>query len=246
MIKLAPIDDALRADVQRRSLLRGSLSLGALSLLGGCDITDADAVQAALHAISRWNDRVQALLFSETSMAREYSAGEVAKEMRYNAYYPEKDVQPIDAGTYRLGLSGLIADKQPWTVGKLLALPRKTQRTRHVCVEGWSYIGQWSGVPLGDFLRHIGADTNAKYVGFQCADGYYEGIDMPTALHPQTIMALTAGNEILPAKFGFPLKIRIPTKLGFKNPKWVTAIYVTNTQPSGFWTDRGYNWFSGV
>jgi DMSO/TMAO reductase YedYZ molybdopterin-dependent catalytic subunit len=246
MNKPTPIDPALRAAVQRRSLLRGSLSLGALTLLSGCDLTDGDAVQSALHAISRWNDRVQAFLFSETSMAREFSQADVAKEFRYNAYYPEKDVVAIDAGTYRLGLAGLIADKQPWTVEKLLALPRKTQRTRHVCVEGWSYVGQWSGVPLGDFLRHIGADTNAKYVGFQCADGYYEGIDMPTALHPQTIMAVTAGDEILPAKFGFPLKIRIPTKLGFKNPKWVTAMYVTNTQPSGFWTDRGYDWFSGI
>jgi len=240
------IDQALRDAVQRRSVLRGSLSLGALTMLGGCDLTDGDAVQAALHAISRWNDRVQAFLFSEQRMAKEYDAGAVAKEFRYNAFYPEKDIVHIDAGTYRLGLAGLIGDKQPWTVAQLMALPRKLQRTRHVCVEGWSYVGQWSGVPLGDFLRHVGADTNAKYVGFQCADGYYEGIDMPTALHPQTIMALTAGDQVLPEKFGFPLKIRIPTKLGFKNPKWVTAMYVTNTEPHGFWTDRGYNWFSGI
>jgi len=243
---MVAIDPALRAAVQRRALLRGSLSLGALTMLGGCDLTDGDAVQAALHAISRWNDRVQAFLFSEQKLAKEYGAGEVAKDFRYNAFYPEKDVVQIDAGTYRLGLSGLIGDKQPWTVPQLMALPRKLQRTRHVCVEGWSYIGQWSGISLGDFLRHVGADTNAKYVGFQCADGYYEGIDMPTALHPQTIMALTAGDQVLPEKLGFPLKIRIPTKLGFKNPKWITAMYVTNSEPPGFWTDRGYNWFSGI
>ena len=230
----------------RRALLRGSLSLGAATLLSGCDISDSDAVQSALHAISRWNDRVQALLFNQHTLAREYAASDVAREFRYNAYYPAQDVVAIDPGRYRLGLSGLIADKQAWTVPQLLALPRKMQRTRHVCVEGWSYVGQWSGIPLGDFLRHVGADTHAKYVGFQCADGYYEGIDMPTALHPQTIMAVTAGDEILPAKFGFPLKIRIPTKLGFKNPKWVTAMYVTNTEPRGFWSDRGYNWFSGI
>jgi DMSO/TMAO reductase YedYZ molybdopterin-dependent catalytic subunit len=230
----------------RRALLRGSLSMGAATLLSGCDISDSDAVQSALHAISRWNDRVQALLFNQHTLAREYAASDVAREFRYNAYYPAQDVVAIDAGRYRLGLAGLIADKQPWTVPQLLALPRKMQRTRHVCVEGWSYVGQWSGIPLGDFLRHVGADTHAKYVGFQCADGYYEGIDMPTALHPQTIMAVTAGDEILPAKFGFPLKIRIPTKLGFKNPKWVTAMYVTNTEPRGFWSDRGYNWFSGI
>jgi DMSO/TMAO reductase YedYZ molybdopterin-dependent catalytic subunit len=246
MNRIVPIDPALRRAVQRRSLLRGSLSLGALTMLGGCDLTDSDAVQAALHAVSRWNDRVQAFLFSEQTLAKEYAAEYVAKSFRYNAFYPEKDVVAIDAGTYRLGLAGLIGDKQPWTVQQLTALPRKLQRTRHVCVEGWSYVGQWSGVPLGDFLRHVGADTNAGYVGFQCADGYYEGIDMPTALHPQTIMALTAGDDVLPDKFGFPLKIRIPTKLGFKNPKWVTAMYVTNTEPPGFWTDRGYNWFSGI
>jgi DMSO/TMAO reductase YedYZ molybdopterin-dependent catalytic subunit len=216
--------DLLRDEVRRRHLLRGGLSLGALSLLGGCDLSDGDAVQAALHAVSRWNDRVQALLFSEQRLAREFPQSAVAREFRYNAYYPAQDVLAIDAGSYRLGLAGLIADKRPWTVAQLLALPRQTQRTRHVCVEGWSYVGQWSGIPLGAFLRRIGADTRAKYVGFECADGYYEGIDI----------------------FGFPLKIRIPTKLGFKNPKWVTAMYVTNMEPRGFWSDRGYNWFSGI
>jgi DMSO/TMAO reductase YedYZ molybdopterin-dependent catalytic subunit len=177
------IDPALRRAVERRTLLRGGFSLGALTLLTGCDLSDSDAVQATLHGISRWNDRVQNWLFSENRLAKEYPEDAVASKFRYNAYYPEKDVIPIDPGTYRLGLSGMIGDKQPWTVAQLLALPRQIQRTRHVCVEGWSYVGQWSGIPLGDFLRHVGADTNAKYVGFQCADGYYEGIDMPTALH---------------------------------------------------------------
>lgn len=240
------VEAPLRVEIERRHLLRGSLSLGALTLLGGCDISDADAVQSALHAISRWNDRVQAWLFSDAKLAREYAPDEVAKEFRYNAYYPVKDVVQIDAASYRLGLSGRIGDKRPWTVQQLLSLPRQVQRTRHVCVEGWSYVGEWSGVPLRDFLARVGADLTAKYVGFECADGYYEGIDMPTALHPQTIMAVTAGPDILPAKFGFPLKIRIPTKLGFKNPKWVTALYVTDVRPAGFWTDRGYNWFSGI
>ena len=241
-----PVEAGLRGAIERRTLLRGGLSLGAVTMLSGCDLSDSDAVQATLHAISRWNDRVQAALFSDSRLAKEYAPADVAKEFRYNAYYPAKDVVPIDPGTYRLGLSGMIGDKRPWTVAQLLALPRQVQRTRHVCVEGWSYVGQWSGVPLGDFLRHIGADTRAKYVGFQCADGYYEGIDMATALHPQTIMAVTAGDAVLSPRFGFPLKIRIPTKLGFKNPKWVTAMYITNRRPRGFWTDRGYNWFSGI
>ena len=154
-------DTLLRRAVERRSLLRGGLSLGALTLLTGCDLSDADAVQTALHAMSRWNDRVQALLFSDARLAREYPADAVAREFRYNAYYNVKSVVPLDPVTYRLGLSGRIADKRPWTVAQLMALPRRQQRTRHVCVEGWSYVGEWSGPPLGDFPAPGGR-------GFEC------------------------------------------------------------------------------
>jgi len=84
-----------------------------------------------------------------------------------------------------------------------------------------------------------------NYVGFQCADGYYGSIDMPTALHPQTIMAFKFGDEILPTKFGYPIQGADTDQARLKNPKWVTTIYVTNRQPGGFWEDRGYNWFSG-
>jgi DMSO/TMAO reductase YedYZ molybdopterin-dependent catalytic subunit len=168
------------------------------------------------------------------------------KNFRYNAWYHYDQAPVISGSDYRLELAGLIADKRPWTVPQLYALPQKSQVTRHVCVEGWSMIGKWTGTPLSVFLSRIGADTTAKYVGFVCADGYYESIDMPTALHPQTIMAFQLSDEILPTEYGFPFKIRIPTKLGFKNPKFVTAIYVTNRNPGGFWVDRGYNWFSGI
>ena len=139
----------------------------------------------------------------------------------------------------------MIEDKRPWSVERLYTLPQQSQITRHVCVEGWSMIGKWSGPRLGDFLKRVGADLSAKYVGFQCADGYYGSIDMPSAVHPQTIMAVKFADEILPVKYGYPFKVRIPTKLGFKNPKWVTTIFVTNRMPGGFWEDRGYNWFSG-
>jgi DMSO/TMAO reductase YedYZ molybdopterin-dependent catalytic subunit len=232
--------------IERRILMRGTLSLGALSLLAGCDISDGDTVQAVLAAMSRWNDRVQAALFSGTKLAPEFAESEAVKKFRYNAYYPKSKVAVLNAADYKLDLSGLIADKRPWTVDQLHALPQQSQVTRHVCVEGWSMIGKWTGTPLRTFLERIGADTTARYVGVTCADGYYEGIDMPTALHPQTIMAFKLSDEILPPEFGFPFKLRIPTKLGFKNPKWITSITVTNRQPAGFWTDRGYNWFSGI
>jgi len=231
--------------IERRQFLRQTLSLGALSLLTGCDITDNDQVQSVLRLMSRWNDRAQAFLFSDQRLAPTFAESEVVRDFRYNAFFPVADVPKLSAADYRLQLSGLIANKHPWSVEQLHALPQESQITRHVCVEGWSMIGKWGGPRLSNFLQRVGADLSAKYVGFQCADGYYGSIDMPSALHPQTIMAVKFADEIIPAKYGYPFKVRIPTKLGFKNPKWVTTIFVTNRYPGGFWEDRGYNWFSG-
>jgi DMSO/TMAO reductase YedYZ molybdopterin-dependent catalytic subunit len=231
--------------IERRGILQQGLSLGALTLLTGCDVSDNDAVQSFLAGFSRWNDRVQAAIFGGQRLAPTFSEAQAVKDFRYNAWYGPDKAPKLDAADYRLLLSGKIAAKKPWSVEELYALPQETQITRHVCVEGWSMIGKWTGTPLRTFLAHIGADTSARYVGFECADGYYEGIDMPTALHPQTLMAFKLADEILPRKHGFPFKLRIPTKLGFKNPKFVTTMYVTDKEPRGYWTDRGYNWFSG-
>jgi DMSO/TMAO reductase YedYZ molybdopterin-dependent catalytic subunit len=233
-------------DLERRRIMGGGLSLGALTLLTGCDISDHDSVQRALAVMSRFNDRVQAAIFGPNRLAPEFPDAMAVKDFRYNAWYPADKAPHIDPATYRLRLAGMVADKTPWTIDKLYALPQVSQVSRHVCVEGWSMIGKWSGTPLREFLKRVGADTTARYVGFECADGYYEGMDMPTALHPQTLMAFRLSDDILPNQYGFPFKIRVPTKLGFKNPKFITTIYVTNQQPRGFWTDRGYNWFSGI
>jgi DMSO/TMAO reductase YedYZ molybdopterin-dependent catalytic subunit len=233
-------------DLARRRILGGGLSLGALTLLTGCDISDDDTVQRVLAGFSRWNDRVQAALFGGTRLAPEFPESMAVQDFRYNAWYGAEKAPVIDPAAYRLQLAGLIADRAPWTIERLHALPQASQVTRHICVEGWSMIGKWTGTPLSTFLQAVGADLTAKYVGFECADGYYEGIDMPTALHPQTIMAFGLNQGTIPVKYGYPFKIRIPTKLGFKNPKFVTTIFVTNQRPRGFWTDRGYNWFSGI
>jgi DMSO/TMAO reductase YedYZ molybdopterin-dependent catalytic subunit len=116
-------------------------------------------------------------------------------------------------------------------------MPHAEQITRHICVEGWSAVGRWGGTPFAGFLRRVGADTTAKYVGFRCADDYYESIDMPTALHPQTLLTFEYDGERLPAKYGYPMKPRMPTKLGYKNPKHIVEIFVTNT-PGGFGSTR--------
>ncbi|TLG75619.1 molybdopterin-dependent oxidoreductase [Methylocystis sp. B8] len=229
------------ARLERRSFIKQSLSLGALSLLSGCTLKDDDAVDRLLSAMSRFNDKMQAALFDPTKLAPTYSEADLTTPFPFNAYYEEKDVPFVDGESYRLQLSGLIADKRPWCLEELRALPQSSQITRLVCVEGWSAIGKWRGVAFRHFLERIGADLTARYVGFRCADKYYSSIDMPSALHPQTLLAL----DFTDAKYGYPLRLRIPTKLGFKNPKFIHEIFVTNDYPGGYWEDKGYNWFSG-
>jgi len=231
--------------LQRRLLLRGGLSAGVLTLLTGCNLQDGDAVDRVLWAMSRFNDRVQAWLFDPNRLAPTYPASAITDPFPFNGYYPEDDAPEVDGDTWKLEVSGLVQDKSPWTLQRLRALPQESQITRLVCVEGWSVIGQWGGVPFRTFLQRVGADTRARYVGFKCADRYYSSMDMATALHPQTCMALDFRGEELPTKYGFPLRMRVPTKLGFKNPKYITALFVTNDYPGGYWEDQGYNWFSG-
>ena len=232
-------------NLERRLFLKRGLSLGALSLLAGCELSDDESVQRVLSAMSRWNDRAQGWLFDAKRLAPEYPESRITRPFPYNGYYPEAEVPIIDGASYKLQLAGMIKNKRPWTLAELYALPQVSQVTRHICVEGWSAIGKWSGVRMSEFLNRVGADTTAKYVGFQCADDYYGSIDMATALHPQTLLAVDYDGQRLPPKYGYPLKIRIPTKLGFKNPKLVTAMFVTNQYPGGYWEDQGYNWFSG-
>jgi DMSO/TMAO reductase YedYZ molybdopterin-dependent catalytic subunit len=245
MIKLADHRRQL-VNLERRLLLRSSLSVGALAMLSGCNLQDNDQVDKVLWSMSRWNDRVQAWLFDPNRLAPTYAARQITTPFPFNAFYPEFDAPEVDGSTYQLEVSGLVGDKTPWTLDRLRELPQASQITRHICIEGWSAIGDWRGVPFKTFLERIGADTTAKYVGFKCADRYYSSLDMQTALHPQTQLTLDFGAQPLPTKYGYPLKLRVPTKLGFKNPKHIAAVFVSNSNPGGYWEDQGYNWFSGL
>ena len=233
------------ANLERRLFMKRGLSLGALTLLTGCDVTGDESVQKVLTAMSSWNDRAQGFLFSSTRLAPEFPESAITKPFPFNAFYTQDEAPRVDGGSYKLEISGLVREKKAWTLPELHALPQVSQITRHICVEGWSAIGKWNGVRFSDFLQRIGADTTARYIGFKCADNYYTSIDMPTALHPQTLLTLGFGDKILPREYGFPMKLRMPTKLGFKNPKHITAMFVTNDYPGGYWEDKGYNWYSG-
>ena len=232
--------------LQRRGIIRGGLSLGALALLTGCDVTSDPSIDKGLRQISKWNDRVQAALFDPNHLAPTYPASMILRPPKFNAYYDITEVKPVAVADWKLELAGLVTDKRPWTLERLMTIPSSSMVIKHICVEGWDYIGGWSGPTLRSFLERVGADLHAKYVAFKTADDYPSSIDMATALHPQTLLATQYAGQTLADPFGFPVRLRMSTKLGYKNPKWITAIEVTNQFPGGYWENLGENWFAGI
>ena len=244
--------ESLVIDVQReleapsrRLFGKRILTLGGLAMLTGCSLNDDASVETFLSRVSTMNDKVQAWLFDPNRLAPTYTEAQMTRPFPFNAFYGIDKVPVVDGSDFRLKVGGLVREKKSWSLEDLYALPKAEQITRHICVEGWSAIGRWGGTPFAGFLQRIGADTTAKYVGFRCADDYYESIDMATALHSQTLLTFTYDGERLPPKYGYPMKLRMPTKLGYKNPKHIVAITVTNDYPGGYWENQGYNWFGG-
>jgi DMSO/TMAO reductase YedYZ molybdopterin-dependent catalytic subunit len=230
----------------RRLFLRQAVGLGTMTLLAGCDVGDGVSAETVLGSMSDFNDRVQAWLFNPNKLAREYPESMITRPFPFNAFYPREKAPEVDASDFKLEITGLAEKKDPWTVEQLHQLPRFSQITRHICIEGWSAIGKWSGIRFSDFLARIGADIKAKYVTFRCEDNYITSLDMPTCLHPQTQLTFWFNDEVLPRDYGFPMKLRVPTKLGFKNPKHINEIEIGNEYTGGYWETYGYNWFSGM
>ena len=230
---------------ERRLFLKRAAGLGTVAALTGVAIVDGPSAEQALKAMSQFNDRVQAWLYDPKRIARTFGEADITRPFPFNAFY-EPDAAPEADETYELHVGGKVERKRPWKLDELAALPQSTQITEHVCIEGWSAVGKWRGVRLSDVLMRAGADLNAKYVTFNCLDRYSTQIDMPSALHPQTILALSFLDEKLPRIYGAPVRLKIPTKLGFKSAKHVYEIVVTNDYLEGFWEKLGYNWFAGL
>src|SRR5574337_379752 len=138
----------------------------------------------------RSNDDAQAWLFDPHRLAPTYPESMITRPFPFNAYYGEDEVRHVDGASYRLQVTGRVADRHAWSLAELRALPQADQITRHICVEGWSAIGRWGGVPFASFLRRVGADLSSKYVGFRCFDDYYTSIDMaPVEIVAKKVLA---------------------------------------------------------
>lgn len=154
----------------------------------------------------------------------------------------------IDLDDWRLEISGLVSKPGEYPLRELGGLPRTRQNTRHICIEGWDVIGSFGGVRLSDVLTLVGADLKARFLEIACADDYYESLDMATARHPQSLLCDEMYGRPLTREHGAPLRLVLPTKLGYKQAKYIVGLRVTNVLGSrrGYWVDQGYSWYGGL
>jgi len=244
---------------------RKFLGAAALLPLGGCDaLSETETVKDAFSMAQSLTLQAQRAI-GRTALAREFTEAEISKSFRANGSTDPDDedyralVEKNFAG-WTLVLDGLVEQPLALTLDELRALPSRTQITRHDCVEGWSCIGKWKGVPLGSLLDRARVKPAARYVVFHCADTldtenevqYYESIDLVDAFHPQTIAAYEMNGKPLPVAFGAPIRMRIERQLGYKHAKYVMRIEAVESfahlgeGKGGYWEDRGYEWYAGI
>jgi DMSO/TMAO reductase YedYZ molybdopterin-dependent catalytic subunit len=248
----------------RRRLLRAAIAGGGASLLAGCDaLSNSARFVDVLGLAEPLNQRVQRAL-SGHRLATEYPESMISPLFRpngsINPQTPEYLALKADGFRgYRLQVAGLVERPLEFSLEALRALPARTQVTRHDCVEGWSVIGQWSGVPLARLLDLARLKPGARHVVFHCFDDlggdgsrYYESIDLLDAYHPQTIVAHSLNGAPIPIANGAPVRMRIERKLGYKQPKYLQLIEVVDSYRAlaggrgGYWEDLGYDWYGGI
>lgn len=253
--------------IDRRRLLLGSAALA----LSGCKVFDGaaqnDSTLRQLFASHEGLTRTAQRALIGESLAPEFSEADIRQGQR-----PNGSVDPASAdyrrmaGTgfqdYRLTVTGLVDAAQSLSLADLTALPSRSQITRHDCVEGWSCIAKWQGVPLGTVLKLAQPKVTARYAVFHCFDAierslsgevyYYESLDLIDAYHPQTILAYAMNGAPLPVPNGAPLRLRVERQLGYKMAKYVHTIELTDSLVAlgygkgSYWADRGYEWYAGI
>ncbi|MEZ5655020.1 MAG: molybdopterin-dependent oxidoreductase [Sphingobium sp.] len=248
----------------RRALVAG-LGVSATGLLTGCDkLAEHKGVRDALFSAENFHQWAQRSLMSRDTLAREYRPDQVSPIFRSNGTRnPNTDEYKSwwreDFANWRLQIDGLVERPLAVSLAQLRQMPAREQITRHDCVEGWSAIGKWRGVPLSSLLKAAGLSDRARYLVFHCADTmgggapYYESIDMVDAFHAQTILAYALNDRPLSVANGAPLRLRVERQLGYKQAKYLKRIEAVEKIATvygghgGFWEDRaGYDWYAGI
>lgn len=227
--------------MNRRELLKLTpvIALGAFAI----PKLQAPLLKAGL-GLSDW---ASGAIFRRGHLAPTFSDAELTPFGRFPINDYDVDDPGVDLDQWTLSVSGAVQKPGGYTLAQIQALPKITQNTRHVCVEGWDVIGNFGGAQLSDFLTLVGADTTSRYITVKCADDYYESLDMATALHPQSLLCYEMYGRSLTREHGAPLRLTIPTKIGYKQAKYLTELKVTNVlEQAGYWEDQGYSEFYGL
>ena len=235
------IDDRRFKRISRRELLKLTpvLALGAFAI--------PTLQKPLLKAGLGFSDWASAEMYRTGHLAPVFADSELTPFNKFPINGYDVDDPEVDFNKWNLTVAGAVQRSGDYTLAQIQALPKFNQNTRHVCVEGWDVIGKFGGVRLSDFLKMIVADTTARFVTVECADDYYESLDMATALHPQTMLCYEMYGQPLTREHGAPLRLTIPTKVGYKQAKYLTDLKVTNLLDKvGYWEDQGYSEFYGL
>ena len=255
-------------NLSRRNLLLGAAQGAGWWLLSGCEkafngLQQNQKFLSLLESAEDVNQHVQRWVTGKNKLAQEFTEQDISRYFKPNGNPPPITMDYMaDAKNnwqaWRLEISGSVKQPARFSLAELRSLPSRTQITRHDCVEGWSAIAKWKGVPLTEIMQRVQPRPEAKYVVFRCMDTddsgphYYESLDFRDASHPQTILAYEMNDRALPVEHGAPLRLRIETQLGYKHAKYIQKIEFAATYDNiasgkgGYWEDQGYEWYAGI
>jgi DMSO/TMAO reductase YedYZ molybdopterin-dependent catalytic subunit len=250
--------------IDRRRFLKGTVGAAGLLALVGCDnLTQTPWFTELLHGTEKVTRRAQRTLTRRNALAREYGEADLSPVFPANGNTNPGTADYQAHGNrnfaeWKLEIGGLVRQPVSFSLEELRTMPSRTQITRHDCVEGWSAIGKWTGVPLRELVERSQPLLSAKYMVFHCADvdeegvPYYESIAFEDAYHPQTILAYELNDRPLDIPHGAPLRLRIERQLGYKHAKYVMRVELVEALAGigggkgGYWEDQGYEWYAGI
>ncbi len=240
----AAVEKELRSRTRRDFIVAG---VAAAAGLGGWKWLTSrpaeDGVPWPLRRGLQLNERVAEAYFSPKRLSPTYHPSRITRPARVNGGIGLE--APIDLARWRLNIEGA-ASPVSLTMDDVRAFPHREMITEFRCIEGWSTINQWMGVRLADLMAKFPPPQPVRYVALETPGrGYYVGLDIASAMHPQTLLAWALNGEPLNARHGAPLRLAIPIKYGVKNIKRIATIRYTNVRPADFWAERGYDWYCG-
>ncbi|NIO08702.1 MAG: molybdopterin-dependent oxidoreductase [Deltaproteobacteria bacterium] len=256
------------SNVSRRTLLFMALQGAGALLLGGCknvfdQIHQNKTILSILESAEGLNQKALRLLTPKGALAKEFSEKEISSYFKPNGNPPPLDPRYVQDGlrgwaSWRLEVTGHVNNPGKFSLNQVKKLPSRTQITRHDCVEGWSAIAKWKGVPLSEIIKLVQPKPVAKYIIFYCMDvdsqgvHFYQSIDLLDAMHPQTILAYEMNDKPLPVQHGAPIRLRLEMQLGYKMAKYISKIELVSSLDGigggrgGYWEDLGYSWYAGI